>query len=181
MGLGDAGDVKRRAHGGQAATYYEEKYSRDDYYTEKQRVVGRWFGRGAAELGLDGDIDTADFRAVLNGLNPRSGEIIVHAAQREGEPKRAGWDATFNAPKSVSVQALVGEDARLIAAHRRAVERSLQELGALRPGAHASRTGMGNHRQGRRRALRSYRCTSRLTRLPMTAMVPTRTCILTSW
>jgi conjugative relaxase-like TrwC/TraI family protein len=112
----------------QAATYYEEKYSRDDYYTEKQRVVGRWFGRGAAELGLVGDIDTADFRAVLNGLNPRSGEIIVHAARREGEPKRAGWDATFNAPKSVSVQALIGEDARLIAAHRRAVERSLQEL-----------------------------------------------------
>ena len=26
---------------GQAETYYEEKYSRDDYYTEKQRVIGR--------------------------------------------------------------------------------------------------------------------------------------------
>src|SRR5579885_3478096 len=113
---------------GQAETYYEEKYSRDDYYTEKQRVIGRWFGKGAAELGLTGDINTADFRAVLNGLDPRSGEIIVHAAQREGEQKRAGWDATFNAPKSVSVQALVGDDSRLIIAHRRAVERALEEL-----------------------------------------------------
>jgi conjugative relaxase-like TrwC/TraI family protein len=61
---------------GQAETYYEEKYSRDDYYTEKQRVIGRWFGKGAAELGLMGDIDTADFRAVLNGLNPRTGETL---------------------------------------------------------------------------------------------------------
>jgi hypothetical protein len=26
---------------GQAETYYEEKYSRDDYYTEKQQVIGR--------------------------------------------------------------------------------------------------------------------------------------------
>jgi len=91
-------------------------------------VIGRWFGKAATELGLAGDIDTADFRAALNGLNPRTGEILVHAAQRNGEQRRAGWDATFNAPKSVSVQALVGDDWRLIAAHRRAVTRALEEL-----------------------------------------------------
>jgi conjugative relaxase-like TrwC/TraI family protein len=113
---------------GQAERYYEEKYSRDDYYTEKQRVVGRWFGKGAGAVGLAGEIDTDDFRAVLNGLDPRSGEILVHAANREGEQRRAGWDATFNAPKSISVQALVGDDSRLIAAHRRSVERALEEL-----------------------------------------------------
>ena len=112
---------------GQAATYYEEKYSRDDYYTEQQRVVGRWFGKAAADLGLTGEIATDDFRAALSGLDPRTGATLVHAAQREGE-RRAGWDATFNAPKSVSVQALVGSDPRLIAAHREAVERALIEL-----------------------------------------------------
>jgi conjugative relaxase-like TrwC/TraI family protein len=112
---------------GQAATYYEEKYSRDDYYTEQQRVVGRWFGKAAAELGLTGEIATEDFRAALSGLSPKTGETLVHAAQREGE-RRAGWDATFNAPKSVSVQALVGSDSRLIAAHREAVEYALIEL-----------------------------------------------------
>jgi conjugative relaxase-like TrwC/TraI family protein len=112
---------------GQAATYYEEKYSRDDYYTEQQRVAGRWFGRGAAELGLTGEIATDDFRAALNGLDPKTGATLVHAAQREGE-RRAGWDATFNAPKSVSVQALVGNDPHLIAAHREAVEHALTEL-----------------------------------------------------
>src|SRR5216683_6620447 len=52
----------------QAETYYEEKYSQDDYYTEKQRVVGNWFGRGAEELGLSGEVATEDFRAVLRGL-----------------------------------------------------------------------------------------------------------------
>ena len=42
--------------------------------------------------------------------------------------RRAGWDATFNAPKSVSIQALVGGDESLIGAHRRAVERALSEI-----------------------------------------------------
>jgi hypothetical protein len=38
----------------QAETYYEEKYSQDDYYTEKRGVVGQWFGEGATALGLAG-------------------------------------------------------------------------------------------------------------------------------
>ena len=87
----------------QAETYYEEKYSRDDYYTEKQRVVGQWFGHGAEELGLSGEVATEDFRAVLRGLRPASGEVLVHKANGYDD-RRAGWDATFNAPKSVSIQ-----------------------------------------------------------------------------
>src|SRR5271154_4390915 len=36
---------------GQAETYYEEKYSQDDYYTEEHRVAGQWFGQGADAWG----------------------------------------------------------------------------------------------------------------------------------
>ncbi len=110
-----------------AETYYEEKYSQDDYYTEKQRVVGQWSGRGAEELGLSGEVATEDFRAVLRGLRPASGEVLVHKANGYDD-RRAGWDATFNAPKSVSIQGLVGDDHRLIEAHRKAVSRALEEL-----------------------------------------------------
>jgi conjugative relaxase-like TrwC/TraI family protein len=53
--------------------------------------------------------------------------VLVHNANGRSE-RRAGWDATFNAPKSVSIQALVGSDGDLIEAHRRAVTRSLEEL-----------------------------------------------------
>ena len=111
----------------QAETYYEEKYSHDDYYSEKQRVVGQWFGRGAEELGLSGEVATEDFHAVLRGLHPASGEVLVHKANGYDD-RRAGWDATFNAPKSVSIQGLVGDDHRLIEAHRQAVSRALEEL-----------------------------------------------------
>jgi hypothetical protein len=41
---------------GQAETYYEEKYSRDDYYTEEHRVTGQWFEQGADSLGLSGEV-----------------------------------------------------------------------------------------------------------------------------
>jgi len=111
----------------QAETYYEEKYSQDDYYSEKQRVVGQWFGRGSEELGLSGDVASEDFRAVLRGLHPASGEVLVHKANGYDD-RRAGWDATFNAPKSVSIQGLVEDDHRLIEAHRKAVSRALEEL-----------------------------------------------------
>ncbi|HVA39105.1 MAG TPA: MobF family relaxase, partial [Candidatus Binataceae bacterium] len=111
----------------QAETYYEEKYSQDDYYTEKRRVVGQWFGEGAAALGLAGEVASEDFRAVLRGLRPSTGEVMVRNANGRSE-RRAGWDATFNAPKSVSIQALVGADTRLAQAHRAAVTRALVEL-----------------------------------------------------
>ncbi len=103
-----------------AESYYEEKYSQDDYYSEQQRGGGEWFGGGAEELGLSGEIATEDFRFVLGGLRPASGEVLVHKANGYDD-RRAGWDATFNAPKSVSIQGLVGGDHRLIEGHGKAV------------------------------------------------------------
>ncbi len=111
----------------QAESYYEEKYSQDDYYTEERRVFGQWFGKGAAALGLSGEVATADFRAVLHGLHPATGQVLVQQATAFNG-RRAGWDATFNAPKSVSIQALLGEDGRLIDARRRSVSRALAEI-----------------------------------------------------
>jgi conjugative relaxase-like TrwC/TraI family protein len=41
---------------------------------------------------------------------------------------RAGWDATFSAPKSVSLTALVGGDDRVKEAHRESVRTALDEM-----------------------------------------------------
>jgi conjugative relaxase-like TrwC/TraI family protein len=113
----------------QAETYFSEHYSRDDYYSQGQTTVGRWIGKSADALGLTADVSRNDFSALLQGINPRDGRVFIQAATHNGE-HRAGWDATFLAPKSVSIQALIGNDSRLIAAHKQAVERALIEVEA---------------------------------------------------
>ncbi len=44
--------------------------SLDDYYTGAGEASGVWVGGGAGRLGLDGEVDADDLRAVLAGLAP---------------------------------------------------------------------------------------------------------------
>src|ERR1700691_706148 len=110
-----------------AEQYFQEHYSQDDYYTQGQTCVGQWVGNGAIALGLIGDVSRNDFSALLHGIHPRSCAVLVPAAGHNGQ-HAAGWDSVFSAPKSVSIQALVGGDSRLIRAHSQAVERALREV-----------------------------------------------------
>src|ERR1700687_3835831 len=112
-----------------AEQYFQEHYSQDDYYTQGQTCIGKWVGQEAAGLGLIGDVNRDDFSALLQGIHPRSGAVLVPAAGHNGQ-HAAGWDSVFSAPKSVSIRALIGGDSRLIQAHVRAVERSLREVEA---------------------------------------------------
>jgi conjugative relaxase-like TrwC/TraI family protein len=76
---------------------------------------------------------------LAEGQHPISGEQLVrHQTPREtrngrGETvttmeHRAAWDATFSAPKSVSITALVAGDERVREAHRESVRVALDEL-----------------------------------------------------
>ena len=47
-----------------------------DYYAEERRVVGHWQGRGAAELGLVGEVTEEQFEAMRQGLHPATGEQL---------------------------------------------------------------------------------------------------------
>ena len=88
---------------------------------------------------MRGDVQEEHFARLANGQHPMTGEQLVrYQAAREymngrGETvstmeHRAGWDATFSAPKSVSLTALVGGDERVREAHRESVEVALDEL-----------------------------------------------------
>ena len=63
-------------------------------------------------------------------VKQRGGQEYVNAdgtTTKEVE-HRAGWDATFSAPESVSLTALVGGDDQVRDAHRAAVTAALTEL-----------------------------------------------------
>ena len=113
------------ASAAQGASYYE----RDGYYAKddpEHRAASAWVGRGAAELGLEGSVDPDTFKAVLEGAVPDGSGRRLGKRGKDGEiHHRPGRDLTFSAPKSVSLAALIGGDARIVEAHDRAVIRAL--------------------------------------------------------
>ena len=109
----------------QGASYYEKDgyYARDD---PEHRAASAWTGKGAAGLGLEGPVGPDVFKAVLEGEVPDGSGRKLGRKTRDGEiHHRPGRDLTFSAPKSVSLAALIGGDARIVDAHDRAVTRSL--------------------------------------------------------
>ena len=126
---------------GQAQAYHKEEFAnaRENYYTEGERVRGEWQGQLAARWGLQGEVQEQQFARLAEGQHPETGEQLVrHQTAREyvnasGETvrtmeHRAGWNATFSAPKSVSLTALVGGDDRVRDAHRESVRTALDEM-----------------------------------------------------
>ena len=100
---------------------------KDGYYTRDDpahREASAWAGRGAEALGLSGPVDPDAFQAVLEGRVPGGRQL----GRRDSEGSilhRPGRDLTLSAPKSVSLLALMGGDERIVAAHDRAVVRTL--------------------------------------------------------
>ncbi len=133
--------ISKPLSAGQAQSYHAEEFgnARENYYTEAEQIRGEWHGRLAEQWGLRGEVREEHFRRLSEGQHPITGEqLIRHQAAREylnrrGEKisameHRAGWDATFSAPKSVSLTALVGGDERVREAHRESVGVALDEL-----------------------------------------------------
>jgi conjugative relaxase-like TrwC/TraI family protein len=133
--------ISKPLSSGQAHTYHQRDFSnsQDNYYTEGEKVRGEWHGKLAAHWGLKGDVREEHFARLAYGQHPLSGEPLVrHRAAYEyvngqGDTvrtmdHRAGWDATFSAPKSVSLTGLVGRAEEVRQAHREAVNAALDEL-----------------------------------------------------
>ena len=110
-------NVTKLSNAAQAFEYYKD---RDDYYLS-DKSAAEWYGTGAADLGLVGDIRAQDFHDVLTGQ---------FGAASVGNPDRhtPGWDVTFSAPKSVTIAALVNKDERITAAHDAAVCAALDHI-----------------------------------------------------
>ena len=133
--------ISKPLNAAQAHSYHVEEFrnARENYYTTGDRIVGEWHGELARRWGLLGDVHDEHFHRLAEGQHPTTGEALVrhqtpttYANGRGGEIKtmahRAGWDATFSAPKSISLTALVGGDELVRAAHRESVGVAVGEL-----------------------------------------------------
>ena len=97
--------VKGFESSGAASKYY----SHGDYYGSEG--TGEWYGKGAEELGLTGEFNAATdprFKAVLEGrINEDNPLGRMHKGKWEHRP---GYDLTFSAPKSFSIEVNLRSD-----------------------------------------------------------------------
>ncbi len=113
-------------HAAARASHYYSDQS-DDYYAKEG--ASQWQGEGASRLGLDGEVDPKRFTTLLRGeIGPG---MSMSRSSRNDQNARAGLDFTFSAPKSVTLQALLGKDRAVIDAHDHAVAKALQAVEGL--------------------------------------------------
>ncbi|WP_316202893.1 MULTISPECIES: MobF family relaxase [unclassified Bradyrhizobium] len=139
--------ISARGNAASASRYYNH-LQRDDYYSRDGEPPGRWAGKGAERLSLDGPVTQTEFDAALRGIDPKTGERLAQPGGR-GREHAAGWDITFSAPKSVSVLWALSEapERQVIAqAHRSAAMAASAQLEATAGWARRGRAGAARER-----------------------------------
>ena len=123
-----------------AENYASRHLSNNDYYSKGETITGRWMGRGAQLLGLQGAVELRHFEALREGLHPETGEFLRQRKsadrfeERDGElvqrsAARNLYDFTISAPKAASVMAM--KDPRIKEAHQRAANEAIAETESL--------------------------------------------------
>jgi conjugative relaxase-like TrwC/TraI family protein len=133
--------ISKSLSAGQARTYHAREFTseRQNYWSRDQQGHSEWQGKLANDWGLHGSVGAEEFARLSEGRHPESDTQLVkhqpaktydnrYGKQITSSEHRAGWDATFSAPKSVSLTALVGGDDRVREAHRESVRIALHEL-----------------------------------------------------
>lgn len=120
-----------------AEKYFKEHLQLGDYYSQEQMVSGEWAGIGAEQLGLAGHVKEEQFLKLCHNQNPQTGELLTQRMKTTRwdadkmatvANRRIFYDFTFSPPKSVSIQALIADDKRLLESHNRAVRTAVNEL-----------------------------------------------------
>lgn len=119
--------------------------AQSDYYLEGGERTGVWLGSAAEALGIVGEVEREQLKALIRGQHPDGSWLVQRQTYSDGRQRRPGWDLTFSAPKSVSVLFAIGDlKARdgIRDAHEHAVKAALtyleQEAGVSRRGKHGA-------------------------------------------
>lgn len=92
--------------------------AKDDYYS-KEGEYSSWQGKGAKSLGIENQsVNSKTFQELLEGKH--NNQVLKKSSNR------LALDFTFSAPKSISIQSLIGQDEKLIQAHENAVSKALE-------------------------------------------------------
>jgi conjugative relaxase-like TrwC/TraI family protein len=134
-------NISKPLSASQAQTYHAKEFTaaEQNYWRQADTIQGEWHGKLTGKFELSGAVGAEEFSRLSEGQHPQtSKQLVLHRTvheYRNADGKmvspvehRAGWDATFSAPKSISLTALVGGDDSVREAHREAVNVALNEL-----------------------------------------------------
>jgi conjugative relaxase-like TrwC/TraI family protein len=113
--------ITQNAHVGGAKSYY----STADYYSEGQELTGRWRGKAARMLGLEGNVRQEDWDALCDNLHPKTGEKLTPRLKAD---RTVGYDFNFHVPKSVSLLYAITRDERILSAFRESVDDTMRDM-----------------------------------------------------
>jgi conjugative relaxase-like TrwC/TraI family protein len=105
--------------------YYSTSETHSEFRYLTQAV---WHGKGAFQLGLEGNVLKEDFKDLFYGFKPGTRERIRGSKPNPETQERLAEDLTFSAPKSVSMALHLGGDWRLFEAHTHSVKEVLTEI-----------------------------------------------------
>src|SRR5947209_8014496 len=83
--------------GAAAKKYFADHLRASDYLSQDDARPGIWFGKGAARLGLEGEVAARDFAALADNKHPGTRKRLT---VRDVGKARPGYDFTFSGPKS---------------------------------------------------------------------------------
>jgi conjugative relaxase-like TrwC/TraI family protein len=123
--------------------YYTRELATDHqaYLSGHGESPGRWYGAGAASLGLQGEASVAGFQRMFEGRHPDTGELLGRSHGRNAVP---GFDVVLRPTKSVSVLYGLGDPATgraVLEAHHAGVAEAVAYL----DGHLGARRGHGGH------------------------------------
>jgi conjugative relaxase-like TrwC/TraI family protein len=140
--------TKAEGSGGMVADIAKLSVGREEYYTRELATdheqylsghgesPGRWYGAGAASLGLQGEASVAGFQAMFEGRHPTNGELLGRPHGRNAVP---AFDVVLRPTKSVSILYGLGNPATgqaVLAAHHAGLAEAVgyldEHLGARR-------------------------------------------------
>ena len=116
-----------RIHTNSSPAVAKTYFSSADYYSEGQELVGVWRGKGAARLGLFGEVKQQDWDRLCDNQHPETGRSLT---PRQKAQRRVGYDFTFDVPKSVSLLYGLTRDERILEAFEASADETMREVEA---------------------------------------------------
>jgi conjugative relaxase-like TrwC/TraI family protein len=121
-------DVAKLSVGREGYYTRELAENHEEYLSGHGESPGRWYGAGAASLGLQGEASPASFRRMFEGRDPDTGELLGRPHGRNAVP---AFDMVLRPTKSVSILYGLGDPATgrlVLAAHHAGVAEAVAYL-----------------------------------------------------